>query len=261
MALETTIDVAGRPAGFMVGRRGPRGRPLVLFLHGSGGSARTWLPQVSPLDREFGTAALDLPGRGRTPGPPLTDVWPMGAFAVAAARALQPEYPPVLAGISLGGAAALAAALQSPETWSGLILVSTGARLHPHPQLLSVLRQDYAAGLTLFAELLHGAEGEPELVRRSRAVLAECPAATLLADLEASSKFDVEDRLGEISLPALVLAGAADRLAPPALSRRLAEGLAASRLTVFENVGHAPNLERHREVNIEIIDFVRDIFP
>jgi 3-oxoadipate enol-lactonase / 4-carboxymuconolactone decarboxylase len=53
----------------------------------------------------------------------------------------------------------------------------------------------------------------------------------------------VRERLARISVPALVLCGAEDRLTPPRLSQALAGGLPAARLELVPGAGHMLPLE------------------
>jgi len=61
----------------------------------------------------------------------------------------------------------------------------------------------------------------------------------------------VMDRLGEIQVPTLVLAGRHDFLFPPEHQAILAERLPHAQLELIECAGHNPHLERSAEV-IEI---------
>lgn len=66
----------------------------------------------------------------------------------------------------------------------------------------------------------------------------------------ASPTFDVRDRLAAITVPSLVIAGAAD-LTPPAKVKELADGLPDARYVLFEHSGHFSPVEepaRFRDV-------------
>lgn len=69
------------------------------------------------------------------------------------------------------------------------------------------------------------------------------------AQVAALSGFDATDWLVEITQPALVGAGTADRLVPPEASRALADGLPRGEYVAWEGAGHFPFIERSREVN------------
>ncbi len=56
------------------------------------------------------------------------------------------------------------------------------------------------------------------------------------------SALQVQDRLAELRLPALVVHGTADVISPPTDARRLAAGLADTALQLLDGLGHVPVL-------------------
>src|ERR1700686_4320492 len=112
-------------------------KPLV-FIHGSGDSARIWRFQVDYFGSQR-ALAIDLPGHGER-----ADTLPQEVSVQDYARAahdiifneLHLERS-IIAGHSLGGAIALVMGLEYGEEAGGLILIGTGARLRVHPDLLN----------------------------------------------------------------------------------------------------------------------------
>src|SRR5580692_4053400 len=82
------------------------------------------------------------------------------------------------------------------------------------------------------------------------------PVHAYLAQLAVIQNHDTTARLGEISTPALVLAGEEDILIPVALSRRLHEGIPGSEFATTKG-GHACVWEHPAEFNRTFLDFVR----
>jgi pimeloyl-ACP methyl ester carboxylesterase len=80
--------------------------------------------------------------------------------------------------------------------------------------------------------------------------------AELRATLDPSSF--VTDRLGEISVPALVLVGDVDRLTPPASAEAMKRRLPQARMVVLKGAGHCTMLERHDQFNREVDRFLLD---
>jgi pimeloyl-ACP methyl ester carboxylesterase len=69
------------------------------------------------------------------------------------------------------------------------------------------------------------------------------------------------DRLSEIQVPTLVLAGRHDFLFPPEHQAILADRLPNARLEIIERAGHNPHMERPNEV-IEILrSFIAEANP
>jgi pimeloyl-ACP methyl ester carboxylesterase len=65
--------------------------------------------------------------------------------------------------------------------------------------------------------------------------------------------FDISDRLGEISIPALILCGWYDELFPKRCSRTLADGIADNEFVVFGNASHLTILEGEAELSLTCI--------
>ena len=65
---------------------------------------------------------------------------------------------------------------------------------------------------------------------------------------DALAEFDVTGRLGEISAPTLVIAGAGRPTPPRGHADRLAGGIPGARLTVVEDAAHLANVERPEPV-------------
>jgi 3-oxoadipate enol-lactonase len=82
------------------------------------------------------------------------------------------------------------------------------------------------------------------------------PVHAYLAQLAVIQNHDTTDRLGEITVPALVLAGEEDILIPVALSRRIHEGIPGSEWATTKG-GHACVWEHPAEFNRTFLDFVR----
>jgi len=82
------------------------------------------------------------------------------------------------------------------------------------------------------------------------------PVHAYLAQLAAIQNHDTTERLGDIGVPALVLAGEEDILIPVALSRRIHEGIPGSEWATTKG-GHACVWEHPTEFNRTFLDFVR----
>ncbi len=71
---------------------------------------------------------------------------------------------------------------------------------------------------------------------------------------EAIRDADLRPRLGAISAPTLVIAGAEDPAAPVDRAETIRDGIPDSRLAVIERAAHIANVERPDEVTGEILD-------
>ena len=162
----------------------------------------------------------------------------------------------VLGGHSLGGAIALAVALDAPDLLRGLILVGTGARLRVLPALFEILARDYAEAVDFMIDHAWSSSASAELKQRGRETVSATRPAVTRGDFLACDGFDAMARLGEIRLPALVVVGSEDRLTPPKYSEYLVRSLAGAKLEVIERAGHFVSLEQPDAVNRALRDFL-----
>lgn len=103
-----------------------RGRGLpILFVHGLGGTQFHFQPLFERLEGDFRLIAVDRPGSGYSTRRGLTPASPQehAEFLAKFIEAIGLERP-LLVGHSLGGAVALATALDHADKISGLALVS-----------------------------------------------------------------------------------------------------------------------------------------
>ncbi len=248
------------PGAAIAHETGPGGAaPPLVLLHGAGGSAEHWPPEIRSLPGRR-VLAVDLPGHGAAPGAGERSV---AAYARAVADLLgrRGAAPAVVVGHSLGGAIALALALDFPALVAGLVLVGTGARLRVSPAILeAAATPDSLAGT---ARIVAGWSFGPGVATAAVEELARRLAATapglLHGDFAACDAFDAMDRLGEIRVPTLVVCGTEDRLTPPKYSAVLAQRIAGARLESIADAGHMAMLEDPAAVAAAISAFLATV--
>ena len=226
------VDVGGRHVEIEYGPRGILpGRPSLLFLPGAGGTRLSCRGQTRPLDRHFNTAALEFPGHGLTPGPPLTSVDQMAALAAKALDEINLPRPIILAGYSLGGVVATLTAILHPQLMDGLALISTALALGG-PDKLSGLNAES------LASLLHGPNADPRMTAQSAEALRAIPPEVWQADIQAAASWNSRHRPDRIDKPAVVICGERDDLTPPKSAADLAALFPSSRLIIIPGAGH-----------------------
>ena len=249
-----TGPVAGRPAAWLEAGAGP---PLIL-IHGAGGSAELWQPQLEGLAGVARVVAPDLPGHGPHGGRGGPSIAWYADWLASFVEALGTGGV-VLVGHSMGGAIAQAFALAQPERLAGLVLIATAARLQVLVRIVDILRERPREGLGLIQDLSFAADTPAERVAVVDRVLREVPPLVTLGDYLACDRFDARERLAAIRMPTLVVTGTEDRLTPVSLGRALADSLAAARLMEVPGAGHFPQLEQPARVNAAIREFLTDL--
>ncbi len=155
--------------------------------------------------------------------------------------------PGVLVGHSLGGALALSVAITRPDLVTGLVIIASGARLPVPDRVMSGLAESFDAEC---ARLLDGFFVDPQgaAVGAAEALVA-CGPETLAADYAACRSVDLRDRLAEVAVPVLIIAGSDDRFTPRWLSEELARGLPEAQMVVIDDTRHMPMVEAAGAVN------------
>ncbi len=87
------------------------------------------------------------------------------------------------------------------------------------------------------------------------------PEAHIFGHSQLITGWTVMDRISEIQVPTLVLAGRYDFLYPPEQQAILADRLPNAQLELIERAGHNPQMERSAEVNKKIKSFVAEVNP
>jgi 3-oxoadipate enol-lactonase len=230
-----------------------QGAPLV-FLHGIGGDAACWQPQLNVFAEDYRVLAWNMPGYcGSEPLREMT----FPGLAEALLRLLDrlDIERAHLVGHSMGGMVAQELAATWPGRLRSLVLVATSAafgrtdgerqreflasRLGPleRGQSMADLAPGIVAGLV-------GEAPDPAGVEQAIRSMAEVPEATYRAALRCLLSFDRRGALGRIEVPTLVLAGERDQTAPAAIMEKMAGKIPQARFLVLPRAGHLANLEQ-----------------
>lgn len=259
MASTRTIHVAGLDIAYDVAGSGP---PLVL-VHGAGGDAREWRPQMAGLSDDFTVIAWDEPGAGRSSDVPA-DLG-LAGYAMALAVLLETLGQPAhVCGLSWGGTVTLELYRQRPLLVATLVLADTYAGWK------GSLPQDEVAARVAGAELmladpaerspptitgLFAADPPADVIELLDAVAADVRRESLRVALTAMAAADLSAVLPSITVPTLLLWGELDARSPLRVAREFARMIPQAELMVIPGAGHMSNLERPEEFNAAIRSF------
>lgn len=227
----------------------------VLLVTGLGGVGAGWGPQIPRFAERYRTVVPDHRGAGRTAAPPHGYTVEQLARDMAGLLRSLDATPAHVVGSSLGGAIAMLMALEHPDTVRSLVLASTWGRTDPYVERLFGLRRRILEelGHEAFVQhtmlLLHSPRFLHEHWDAFQAFeqqpRSSPPDPTVqLARLDMVIAHDALDRLGEIRVPATILAGELDVVIPPYLSEELARHLPQARLHLVPGAGHSVYAER-----------------
>ena len=226
-------------------------RPLLVLGPSLGTSAATlWGACAELLAADFDVLAWDLPGHGtaRATGPVTVADLARGVLE-------RVDGPFFYAGDSVGGAVGLQLALDAPDRMLGLIALCTGARIGTPEMWAERADLVRASGtpslVTASAQRWFGTgfvEREPGRASALLHALSDADDAGYVAVCGALAAFDVRDRLGEIAVPVLVVAGGEDVATPPDKLREIAAGVPDGRYVELAGVAHLAPAEAPDEV-------------
>jgi pimeloyl-ACP methyl ester carboxylesterase len=261
------------------------GGPVVLLIHGIVGCAEQWDQVVPLLAERYTVVAPDLLGHGQSAKP--RGDYSLGAYAASVRDLLVAlgHRRATVVGHSLGGGVAMQFAYEYPPFAERLVLVSSGGLgREVHPLLRAATLPGSEVVLPLIAhQRLHGVAGAlagvlgrlglqagTDLAEMARGYgsLADAGARqafihTLRAVLDiGGQRVSATDRLYLAALlPSLIIWGAQDPLIPVEHAAAAKRGLPNSRLEVFEDAGHFPQLHDPVRFALTLIDFIESTEP
>ncbi|HEY6730156.1 MAG TPA: alpha/beta fold hydrolase [Solirubrobacterales bacterium] len=262
-ATHRTVEVHGRSVNFIEAGSGP----VLLLVHGMAGTCANWESVIEPLAINRTVIAPDFPGHGASA--PGGGDYSLGALASGLRDLMLTlgHERATLVGHSLGGGVALQFTYQFPEMVERLVLVSSGGL---GPDVSPILRAAALPGAGLFISATAGIGARVgSVLGRGLGVVGLRPNTDVaevargyatLSDPERRKAFIATLRsvvgtegqrvaaLDKLylaqALPLLILWGENDPIIPVEHAREAHAQLPGSRLEVFEDTGHVPQLER-----------------
>ena len=241
--------------------------PAIVLAHGFLMDRSMFDPQVAALRDAYRVITWDERGFGQPTfdEQPFT-YWDLAGDCIAILDHLGIETA-VVGGMSQGGFISLRVALTAPERVRALILLDTQAGTED-PEVVPLyqgMADDWVANGPS-DEIAQAAAsliiGDPELNEPWIARWKSRPKEWLAAPMHTLvTRDDVTARLGEITVPALVVHGTADVSISMDKAETLANGLAGcDGVVAVEGGTHAANLTHPTEVNQAIVTFL-DALP
>jgi 3-oxoadipate enol-lactonase len=245
------LEVSGQPVH--VADRGAG--DAVVFLHAFPLQAAMWDYQVDALEGTYRCVAIDMPGFGQSPGAIDPGATTMQGWAGLVDGVLdQLDIPSAtVVGCSMGGYLAMALLRHHRPRIARLVLSDTRARADDPAtaQRRTAQQEELRSGAEVGSLSKSTVEGllsadsmsRPELVDYVHALAEGATREGWIAALEAmKGRPDSMLLLRQADVPALVVVGELDRLAPIAEAMSV-RSLLKGELVVVPNVGHLPNIE------------------
>lgn len=265
---------------------GPDDAPVIVCVHGLGGSAENWAALAPLLAGRHRVIAPDLAGHGMTRS--LGRGTAVQANAVLLHRFIEavPGGPVILMGNSMGGMISLLVAGSAPDLISGLILLDPALPFvpsRPDPLVTALFALYATPGIgrlitagrrrmppeSAVASVLAVCCADPSLVPRDivarhvqvarhRAAFEEAgqdfaaAIRSVIATAGSVRGHSYRARIRAVTCPVLLLHGSADRLVPVTAAAAAARAHPAWSVVILSGVGHVPQLEAPQRCAEEI---------
>lgn len=243
-----------------------QGVPLLL-LHGLGSGSEDWEYQLSFFSHHYRVIAADMRGHGRSEKPPGPYSVSMMAVDVTGLLDELSVGEAHIVGLSMGGMIAFQLAVGCPERVRSLVIVNSAPALVPHTigewvrvrQRLMLARLFGPARTGRFLSRRLFPKPDQEFFRtRLIERWATNDSNAYLASMHALIGWSVEDRVGDLCQPVLVIVGDRDYTSVDS-KRAYACKIPDARVVVFEDSGHATPIDQADRFNNCVLDYLHEV--
>jgi pimeloyl-ACP methyl ester carboxylesterase len=238
--------------------------PAVTLVHAGIADRRMWRDTVPALSDQFTVLTYDQRGFGDSTLPSGPATYTDDLRALLDHVGLEQT---AVVGVSMGGRAVLELTLLHPERVTHLVLVGAGLPDWDWSAEMERADQEETAAIDAgdFERAISGnvdfwigsasaevRELSAEMQRRAFEIPVPDPEPTAPPALDPPAS----ERLGDIAVPTLVVAGEEDVEDIKKIADALADGIPGSRKVVMPDAAHLPPLERPEEFNRILLDFL-----
>lgn len=252
---------------------GIRGKPVLIMIHGTGGSWEGFCANLGPLSEHFHCFALDMIGCGYTEKPDRPyEIADHVAQLVNFMAAMRLERASFM-GISMGSWTASRFALAYPEKTNKLVIISAFGMSDDQEEIGAILTRrgkafdepTWESVQKVFDNLILDEANriddligirlqtyrQPSMKAAGENILAVFQPEALPRNLITPAEWQT------ISVPALIVASVHDRPLYVKTARAVAGLIPKATLIEMENVAHWPQFENPKKLNQEVIDFLK----
>ena len=204
--------------------------PAIIFLHGIGGNAGNWQPQIDGLSARYRCIAWNAPGYADSPAlPEMT--FPALADSLARLMDHLGLEKAVICGLSMGGNVAQEFLVLHPARVRAMILMCTSASIGKpgsdfQQKFLAARLKPIEEGRTpadiapdVVADIV-GPNAGPEVAQILIGSMSGISPETYRQALHCLVSFDRRDEVKQIAVPTCLIAGGEDTTAPAAVTTK-----------------------------------------
>ena len=259
---EKSVMVFGAKIRYL--EAGDAAKPTVILLHGLGAQAESWQFNIPALAAQFHVIALDQIGFGKSDKPFLKyRVGTYTDFLDKFMSELKIEKAS-LVGNSLGGWIAADFALKYPAKAEKIVLADAAGIKPGDVNFRQIYSLNFSTRdevrrlvkLVFYNQTIFGSEAFVDESLRLRVAAGDGYTINSLIDSIKRDEDFLNDRLGGIKQPTLIIWGKQDGLLPLADGEKFDREIPNSELVVFDKCGHAPQVEKAADFNKAVLEFL-----
>ena len=264
--------------------------PKIVLIHGAGGQEIDWpmawrssnnqnrsmglTPSNQGVTKLFNAGlenfsiyAVDLPGHGKSEGTIKSSIDEYSNFIIDFLDAMDIEYA-CLVGHSMGAAIALNASLSHHWRICSIVSIGGASKMIVNDAILEGLKNTFEPTVDSIVKYSWhkktGAIADSQLMalffrEKAKQRIIDAGSKTVYGDFLACSRFDLSQRLQEITIPVLVIASDGDRMVPLDVSWEMAKDIKESYFVSLKNCGHFQHIEQSGKVAGELVNFLSKI--
>ena len=229
--------------------------PGIVFIHGAGMDHSIWVMPARYFARHgFNSAAVDLPGHGRSQGAPLDTIDAIADWLAVVVDILG-FAPSIIVGHSMGSLVAYRFAVDHPDRCRAIALLGTSVPMPVTDALLDAAADNDHAAIEMINTWSHSSHGKVGantnpgvwMMGTGERLLERATQGVLHADLQACHGF-AEVSPHEVVCPSLVIAAGADLMTPARAGLEVAKALPNAEIVNLDGCGHFMLSERPNDV-------------
>lgn len=234
----------------------------IIFLHGAGFDHSMWaMPSRYFARHGWPVIAPDLPGHGRSAGPPLTSISQMSDWVAELMQVLGAQQA-TLIGHSMGSLIAIETARRHSKLVTAVALLGTSVPMPVTSLLLDAAADEHPAAWDMANEWSHSFAGKLGngtspgicIFRAGQRWMQHNSASAFYADLAACHEYQPSPMT--LTQRGLVIMGQKDRMTPPKSGQVVAQHFVDCEAVTLPGCGHAMVFEQPNEVLDVLRDFV-----
>ncbi len=230
-------------------------KPTLVFIHGAALTNVFWESQVKSLTELANTVAVDLPGHGTSQGPGKENISDYAQSVMNFLNLIEAPRP-IPCGLSMGGAITQQLLINNKDRFPAGILINTGARLKVMPLIFETIEKNYSDFVEMLCVFAISSKSDAKKLRPEIEACSKCQPDVALGDFRACDSFDMVEKLSLIDVPVLVITANDDKLTPFKYGTFLEKNIKNAKLVNIKEAGHLSPIEKPKEVNKAIRDFL-----